>query len=539
MANEPKMKIGIGADTGDFDKGAKKVKQEMKDLSKVSSDAFGAIGNALGVDTRQVQQFSSALQGLGAKFGQTGQAGTSAFGAIAKAITPVTAGIAGLGLAAAIAAFKALNAEADAFERTIQGGVIAKQTEAYTTTMRQAIRDQQNIGQQASSWRQDLKVAWANLAGWAQSGFSTDKTLAAIDAGNRAKEIATELYNLDLKRKEVSVQISELDAQIAQKREVISDTTRNAGERAKALADAQELIKQKMDLQLPLAEKQRDLLIEYNGLASTTIKDYDAEIAAKINVNNLIQQEAAEQRGLLRQQKQINAELQKTVDLNEEVVRQDLSMPGLQHSISNPGASVQVPVGLAVDPEYIEYYKKVISASLGDMTIYIGFEADMGKLLDISREVESVISNIATSAGEAIGQLIGDLATGGDAWANFGNAALSAFGDMAITVGKIAIEMGMASEGIKAALSLDNPYVAIAAGVALVALGTAVKAGLSNVANGNYSASSSVASGNYSAGPNDYATKEVSVNVTGTLVAQGSQLVAVLNNENNRKRNTT
>ena len=110
---------------------------------------------------------------------------------------------------------------------------------------------------------------------------------------------------------------------------------------------------------------------------------------------------------------------------------------------------------------------------------------------------------------------------------------------MAITVGKIAIEMGMASEGIKAALSLDNPYVAIAAGVALVALGTAVKAGLSNVANGNYSASSSVASGNYSAGPNDYATKEVSVNVTGTLVAQGSQLVAVLNNENNRKRNTT
>ena len=98
------MKIGIGADTGDFDKGAKKVKQEMKDLSKVSSDAFGAIGAALGVDVNKIQQFTSALQGLSAKLDQAGQAGTSAFGAIGKSVSAVGVGIAGLGLAAAIAA---------------------------------------------------------------------------------------------------------------------------------------------------------------------------------------------------------------------------------------------------------------------------------------------------------------------------------------------------------------------------------------------------------------------------------------------------
>ena len=59
------MKIPIGADTSDFDKGARKVKQEMKDLEKVSGDAFGAIGAALGVDTTKLNQFSSALSGLG------------------------------------------------------------------------------------------------------------------------------------------------------------------------------------------------------------------------------------------------------------------------------------------------------------------------------------------------------------------------------------------------------------------------------------------------------------------------------------------
>ena len=89
MAKEPKMKIGIGADTGDFEKGARKVKQEMKDLDKVSSDAFAAIGNAIGVDTGKLGQFSSALQGLVNKLTQTGSEGASAFSKIGNAVTAV------------------------------------------------------------------------------------------------------------------------------------------------------------------------------------------------------------------------------------------------------------------------------------------------------------------------------------------------------------------------------------------------------------------------------------------------------------------
>ena len=104
-----------------------------------------------------------------------------------------------------------------------------------------------------------------------------------------------------------------------------------------------------------------------------------------------------------------------------------------------------------------------------------------------------------------------------------------------IAVGKIAIEAGLATAGIKAALNLGNPYVAIAAGAALVALGAAVKAGLSNVASGNYSANANVASSNgYSATTSDYEQREVTVNVTGTLEADGDQLVAVINNANRK-----
>jgi hypothetical protein len=143
----------------------------------------------------------------------------------------------------------------------------------------------------------------------------------------------------------------------------------------------------------------------------------------------------------------------------------------------------------------------------------------------------------------AVGELIGDLATGGDAWGNFANTAISAFGDMAISVGRMAIQTGVATRGIKAALKSLNGYIAIAAGTALVALGAAVKAGLSNIASGSYSSSSNVANaGGYGQGSSlgaDFETREMKVEVTGTLRASGNELMTVIENENNRKKHTT
>ena len=163
----------------------------------------------------------------------------------------------------------------------------------------------------------------------------------------------------------------------------------------------------------------------------------------------------------------------------------------------------------------------------------------MQRYQPIVDELNNQLTDLVTNMASAFGQLFADLATGEDAWGNLTNAALSAFADMAIAVGKIAISTGMASEAIQEALKLDNPYVAIAAGVALVALGTAVKAGLSNVAAGNYSASTNMATNTSSSFSADYNQRDVYVNVTGTLQADGDQLVAVINNTEKKKRITT
>ena len=113
---------------------------------------------------------------------------------------------------------------------------------------------------------------------------------------------------------------------------------------------------------------------------------------------------------------------------------------------------------------------------------------------------------------------------------------------MAIAIGKIAIEAGTSCLAIKAALNSLSPagaYLAIAAGAALVALGSAVKAGMANVANGNYSSSMGSYSSTSSSMVSDYEGREVTVNVTGTLQADGDQLVAVINNSNKKSYYTT
>ena len=348
MADEALIKTRAGLDTKDFNKGVQKMKQEMKDLNKVSSDAFAAIGSALGIDTRQIQQFTSALSGLGRKLTQAGTEGTSAFSKIGSAVTSVGAGIAGLGLAAAVAAFKKLNAEADAFEATIQGGVIKAQTEAFTSTFSQALRDQREVGSTVASWRQDIKEIWSLMKGAVSTGFDMGRLREATQLAGRAKEIATELYDLDIQRKENSVRVAELDAKIAEKREIISDTTASAADRAAALASAQQLIKDKLQLQLPIAERQRDLLIEYNGLASTAVKEYDAEIAAKIQVNNLLAQQSTEQRSLNRQQAQINNLLREENELRSKRRGENVEAIEAGPMLNN---QVTIPVVPIIPPE--------------------------------------------------------------------------------------------------------------------------------------------------------------------------------------------
>lgn len=95
------------------------------------------------------------------------------------------------------------------------------------------------------------------------------------------------------------------------------------------------------------------------------------------------------------------------------------------------------------------------------------------------------LNDIAVGVGEAIGNIIAGTAGLND----IGAALLGPIGDVAIQLGKLAIGVGIGIKGIQAALKSLNPVVAIAGGIALVALGTAVKGAAKSIASGSASGS--------------------------------------------------
>ena len=552
MANSsPNLKVNVGADTSQFTKGMKSAKADLKDFKKVSEDGLGKLGDLLGINTKQVSQIQGAFRGLGQQMASLGGSGSAALGKIVAGAGSAATGIAAIGIGAAGAGVKLLHSEAEAFTNTIDGANIKLATQAYVDTYKQAFHDfNSEVGRQMAEAESTVKKkftqAFTQVKAFAVSALGDifdgggvkssgerwndvkETGEQASAAASKAAEYASKAYDVQKRQSQNLVKIARLDAQIAEQRRIASDSEESIEARVAANAKAQDLIHQKYQIQ----RRDQEDLAKYArlsaDLAGSTFDEVNRANQLTAQAIQLKAQEESEIRTLLRQEKTLNTELEKETSETERIKAMRESMTGLN-------------VLPKLDPAVLKGQAKPLVET--GITVPVKPVLDNKSITDISEQLTSVLQTLAEQTSSVVGELVGDLVTGGDAWGNFANAAISAFGQMAVTVGNMAISTGVATLGIKAALESLNGYVAIAAGAALVALGSAVKAGLSNVANGNYSASSNVASqASYTSAASSsslYEQSNIHVEVTGTLRAQGSQLVAVINNENKRKNHTT
>jgi hypothetical protein len=106
-----------------------------------------------------------------------------------------------------------------------------------------------------------------------------------------------------------------------------------------------------------------------------------------------------------------------------------------------------------------------------DPKSYSQIVQDFDKLMmDVTAAVEALGENVATAFGEAIG---GAMSGQQDVLATFGDAVLTALGGFMAQVGKMLIAYAISIEKLQTAFA--NPTEALVAGIALVAIGSAIK----------------------------------------------------------------
>lgn len=563
--NAPQMKVKATMDNSDLKKRSQESKEALRDFQKAGTDAVNRFGEAFGVNTGKIENMMSSLRGLGLRLQESGNAGTAAFGKMLQGINGVTAGIAGLGLAGALATFKLLSSEAENFKNTVAGANLELETTAYIDTYRQVIHDfNRELGEGFAETESGWKKFWGTIGSTMKayltsgaafqsalpgattvgvSGANTQQlntflqtTQQASDAAARAEEIFRQIYSVQRQISDSSVEWARMERDIAEYKRIAYDKTVDTATQQEALRKSVELITQRYSEEADLRRQLADLQFEYNSLAESSVADIDKanqlriqEEATVARMNNALRELSERQATVtLNAQKEAQARADALAAAQQMAqARADLKAwteGAAVSQIETPGATAQNVPGIIVP---------------------VKAELDTQQVIDVTNELQSIVKSSFENIGVSLGNLLGDLITGEDAWGNFANSAISAFGDMAIAVGRLAVSTGVATLGIKAALESLNGYAAIAAGVALIAVGSAIKSSLSNVASGNYSASSNVASatGSYGSSGSSLSTgfenREITVNVTGTLRAEGNQLLTVIENENKRRNHTT
>lgn len=159
------------------------------------------------------------------------------------------------------------------------------------------------------------------------------------------------------------------------------------------------------------------------------------------------------------------------------------------------------------------------------------------EFIQFNKKISDIVNGSLVETFAGIGNAIGEsLATGTSLAQNLGNALLSSLGSVLGQLGQMAIATGVALLGIQTALKTLNPFVAIAAGVALLALSGVVRGQTAKL--GGSMGGSSGGGGNFLA-PVPQASSTISTSAAGSaqdfgggrvvFEISGTNLVGVLN----------
>ena len=599
-----KLKVSVDADASGFKKEMAAAKKSTQEFSKAADEMSDSLEDALGVPISSVTKIGDKLKAAGVLMKSFATDGEKSFQTVALGAKMVSTAVAGIGLAGLLAAFKSINAEAERFRETMQGASVIAQDEAWKNTYKQYVSDQVGIGEKAVDSISGWSKFWTKLgAAWTlalKNGFAGEQYYGqmaeeasriaegADDAAKKAAAYAKVIFDTIEGIKDKQIEWKNSLSEVAALMLTASDKSKTVQERQEAVAKAIALQKTVSGDQIAMQKTLADNIKAQNDLASSSVEDMDRQRSAYAAVEDLSRDLNQRLREMTSLQNKIangaaatakawadnvnkaievgttevakfNAEMEKAMDMRDKMASDNRFAPlkALPGSLTGKADNgVGLMGGINMDESALKGLKqftqfdtsavdgllsKIDPSKLSEsLKGYYNFLDEMVKATDDANKAlnEAIVGGISDSF-----QYLANCVAGLDEMSGAGmmNALLSPLAEAAIKMGEIMVSAGLASEAFKSMLT--NPYTAIAAGAALIAVGAAAKAGLqaaANSATGTSYVASSVASSGYSnnnSGDRSW-EREMTLHVTGTLQADGSKLVAVLNNEANRKRYT-
>ena len=558
MADGSNLKAKIGMDTGDFEKGAKKVTKAAQSMGKDIGTSLSDVGRAIGVDAGLLGDLARRIESATTLFRGMASAGGNAASSLTKAMAGLGGAIAGLGLTAVIIQFKELNREAEQFGKSLQGANMTAAGQAYRETYRATLDDLSGNGgkwaQRINRWKNDLSTMWADFM---NQGATPEMMAEAERRGNKAADLASEMVDLQNKQSDALVTQQKLQGDINAQLLIAKDRSQSKADRDAAQAKAVELVNQKYDEQIALQRAIAENLAKKNSLnnINTTPEDLRQQRQAEAQVLALEAQRTQELTSLTRLENQITSakasqassakETQQATELTLAAATALVEQERALKAIRDQNNAMRSAARFRMDGPLQAVGS---SGALQGMAERLTVPAIIKPVVDTEAaqkavvELSSVLEQGVVGMSEALGNLIGNLINGENAWQGFAQAGIGVVADMLSTVGKAFVTEGVGVIAAQMALKTGNGPAAIAAGAAMIALAATMKTAMSNAA-ANWSGGSgaAVASSSYSSGstgPSTYG-REMTIRVTGTLTGEGSKLKAVINNDDRRNNVTT
>jgi hypothetical protein len=590
-----KLTVEIGADITDFEKKIKEVEFDIKELSKVKLDRL-----KLGLDTTeinsQIKDAKNNLTQLKTAVKDTGQTFASAAPKVANAGNTLTQfsriaqdapfGIIGIGnnITATAEAFGSLKAQTGstggalkALASSIAGtGGILLGVSLLTTGLTLLAQSGLTVGDVIDKITGNFDEFGAALK---KANEEAVKNSAAEISGMNALVASAQNVNLSMKDRKIAV--DELQKTYPgyfgnlSKEQILNGDVKTAVEgvtqaliaRAKAQALTEEIVKLAQE-QYKLEEDRANLVKKQIGLqkglaeAQKFATSGAGQAAGGLSVAlELVNSE------LIKNQKELEANANKQAKFTEEIYKNVGAQLKLKEELAKPAkaifntpqvtgvtnAIIPAPLfdvnGIATFNGQVDAFGNkikelpgVIKSSLVQIPALINENAILmaEALLKFNDSATQIITTSIADTFAGLGNAIGTaLATADNVLSAVGKTLLSSLGGILIEIGKMAISVGVGLLGIKAALKTLNPYAAIGAGVALIALGSFFASKSSSI--GNSMGGGGKASSSSGAGANNQSFSSSGFSGGGgggTVVFEisGQKLIGVLSNTINANR---